>query len=184
MKMEFNTMKLIGKGTFTKAYLKDDGKTVLLRSIDPIKECMALGWFPAHKLFPAINRTDNDEEYEMMYYPRTSSLKKALKPAQWELYKELRCIAHKIHLDIINTKNKRYTLDIVRNNFKTMKSKTLSRIMIDAVEACANYGQDIRFEISPCNVRTHKGNLILLDCFFIWSKLQEVQNEQKRRLKY
>lgn len=177
-------MKLLGKGAFTKAYLKDDGKTVLLKTVDPIKECMALGWFPKHKLFPVISRTDKDEEYEMVYYPRVSSLKMALKPAQWELYKELRGIAHKINLEIINTKNKRYTLDIVRNSFKTMKSKALSRAMISATEACSNYGLDIRFEISPCNVRAHKGNLILLDCFFIWSKLQEVRNEQKRRLNY
>lgn len=177
-------MKLLGKGAFTKAYLKNDGKTVLLKTIDPIKECMAFGWFPGHKLFPAINPTDTDGEYEMVYYPRVSSLKSALKPAQWELYKELRGIAHTIQMEIINTKNQRYTLDTVRNNFKTMKSKTLSRIMIYATEACANYGSDVRFEIHPCNVRAHKGNLILLDCFFIESKLLEVRNEQKRRIKY
>ncbi|UZT50233.1 hypothetical protein [Enterobacter phage 03_vB_Eclo_IJM] len=38
-------MKLIGKGAFTKCYLKDCGKRVLLVSSDPIKECMARAGF-------------------------------------------------------------------------------------------------------------------------------------------
>jgi hypothetical protein len=50
--------------------------------------------------------------------------------------------------------------------------------MQDAVEACANYGSDVMFEISPRNVAVHNGNLILLDCFFIKSKLREVRDKR------
>jgi len=54
-------MKLIGKGAFTKAYLMDDQTTVFLKSSCPIKEVMALGWFPDSSLFPVLCRGDEHE---------------------------------------------------------------------------------------------------------------------------
>jgi len=50
--------------------------------------------------------------------------------------------------------------------------KTAKTALIDAVSALTNYGSDICFEISPRNIAVTKtGNLILLDCFFMRSKL-------------
>ena len=76
------TLKKIGKGTFTTAYLMDDKKTVLLKSTCPIKECMACGWYPDSYLFPEVNPTNKYNEYTMAYYPRVSSLKNTLSARQ------------------------------------------------------------------------------------------------------
>ena len=48
-------VSLIGRGTFSRAYLRRDGR-VLLKSDDPMKEAMALGFFPRSRLFPRIER--------------------------------------------------------------------------------------------------------------------------------
>lgn len=157
-------LKLIGKGAFTKAYL-DTNNNVILHSIDPIKECMAMGWFPDSPLFPEIKTTGDNEVYIMKYYPRVSSLKQNLKPAQWLIYQQLR------KLTCTRTKN-RY--DLSYNwyiAFESLENKELAETMCKAIDACGNYGSDIDFEISPRNVATDDGNLILLDCFFSLSKL-------------
>ena len=80
-------MELIGRGQFSTVYRKNSS-TVLIKSTDPVKECMALGWFPSCRLFPKIKRI-NCELYESKYYPRVRSLKNSLEPKQWELYKAL-----------------------------------------------------------------------------------------------
>lgn len=154
-------LEQIGRGTFTTAYRRADGK-VLLKSRDPIKECMAWGWFPNSRLFPKIEFGDNRGEYIMNYYPKTASLKNSLKPKEYEFYLELRRIFDSYP----------FGYSALRDAFQTIKCRNRRRIMIEALEACANYGQDVRFEISPRNVRVSKaGNLILLDCFFIASHL-------------
>lgn len=166
-------MKLIGKGSFTKAYLKNN-KTVLLKSIDPIKECMSFGWFPSSRLFPKIKRiTTNDDNvslYEMKYYPKVKSLKQNLKLKEYEKYKELRS------LDIRYSVNPHDSFFNTRDAFKKIKNRTLRKHMIDAIEACSNYGGDIAFEISPRNVAVNNGNLVLLDCFFKISTLRETRD--------
>jgi hypothetical protein len=57
--------------------------------------------------------------------------------------------------------------------------------MLDALDACANYGNDVCFEISPRNVAVKNGKLVLMDCFFMADKLQEIQAEKaaKRQAK-
>ena len=163
-------MQLIGKGLFTKAYRKDK-TTVLLKSDDPIKECMPMGWFPDSRLFPKIIRTDCGE-YEMKYYEKVSSLKKSLTDTHYEIYKELR----KVSENIERTSNIYDGLFNVIDGFKMIKDRRLKEIMIRAVEACSNYGSDVEFEISPRNVAVTKtGKLILLDCFFMKSKALNIR---------
>ena len=163
-------MQLIGKGLFTKAYRKDK-TTVLLKSDDPIKECMSMGWFPESRLFPKIVRT-NCGEYEMKYYEKVSSLKKSLTETHYEMYEELR----KVSKNIKRTSNIYDGLFNVRDGFKMIKDRRLKEIMIRAVEACSNYGSDVEFEISPRNVAVTKtGKLILLDCFFMKSKALNIR---------
>ena len=163
-------MQLIGKGSFTKAYRKDK-TTVLLKSDDPIKECMSMGWFPDSRLFPKIIRTDCGE-YEMKYYEKVSSLKKSLTDTHYEIYKELR----KVSENIERTSNIYDGLFNVIDGFKMIKDRRLKEIMIRAVEACSNYGSDVEFEISPRNVAVTKtGKLILLDCFFMKSKALNIR---------
>jgi hypothetical protein len=164
-------MKLIGKGLFTKAYLRDDGM-VELESSDPIKECMAFGWFPDSRLFPDIKSLDNGN-YEMKHYPRVSSLKSSLKPLEYKKYLELR----NINIPIVQNKYDGY--NSLYNAFSTIRGKLLKEAMLSALEACSNYGSDVNFEISPRNVAVDKGNLILLDCFFIRSVADNIRNKKK-----
>ena len=163
--------KLIGRGQFTKAYLREDGKVELV-SKDPIKECMALGWFPSSRLFPTIDRIDTTEDtalYLMKYYPKVKSLKDSLKPKEYAKYKELR------GLTIQYTHNKHNAYQEVYDAFKSIKNKRLRETMQEAIMSCTNYGTDIAFEISPRNVAVSPtGNLVLLDCFFQISKLREL----------
>lgn len=160
-------MKLIGKGLFTKAYLREDGKVELM-SKDYIKECMSFGWFPSNRLFPSIKSIDNGN-YEMKYYPKVKSLKKSLKPIEYNKYLELR------NLTIPFIVNKYEGYDNLYNAFSTIKGKILREAMLEALSACTNYGSDISFEISLRNVAVDKGNLVLLDCFFIQTQADSIR---------
>lgn len=173
-------MKLIDKGTFTKCYLKDCGKRVVLVSSDPIKECMAWGWFPESPLFPEVKMIEVGT-YEMDYMPPTRGLKAHLDDDQWQLYQVLRdCFSrspvfsrpdelyHKWY-EIFQAAHDRSETEAVREGLMDV---------LMALDACANFGSDIQFEISPRNVRAVNGRLILVDCFFLVSKLQEVRSSR------
>lgn len=164
------TMKLIGKGAFTKAYLQDNGK-VLLKSVDPIKECMAFGWFPEHRLFPAVEMIDTGL-YEMQYYAKVTSLKHNLIAEDWELYKELKALFDAS--TVPSNKDDGYS-----TWYETFSNSDLDEeikeVLLEALDACANVGSDIMFEISPRNVAVDNGRLVLLDCFFQTSMLQKVR---------
>lgn len=166
-------MKYIGKGAFTKCYLLDCGKKVMLKSIDPIKEVMSLGWFPDSPLFPSIHAID-EGVYESKYYPKVRSLKNTLKPRHYGYYKELRRIQEGIRY----TTNKYDSYHIIYKAFEGIRYKKLREVMLEALEGCANIGSDIGFEISPRNVAVEKGNLVLIDCFFQKTKLAEVNSRR------
>lgn len=170
-------MKLIGKGTFTKCYLKDCGKRVLLVSSDPIKECMAWGWFPESPLFPEVKMIEVGT-YEMDYMPPTRGLKAYLDDDQWQLYQVLRgCYSCS---PLVSRPDDLYHewYEIFQAAHDRAESETVRDGLMDvlmALDACANFGSDIQFEISPRNVRAVNGRLILMDCFFLVSKWQEVR---------
>jgi hypothetical protein len=155
-------LKLIGKGAFTKCYQLND-TTVLLKSEDPIKECMAHGWFPETDLFPKVEFSSIDGCYEMEYFPRVTSLKNNLDSDQYQIYKELRDIQNKIGWSI----NIYESYLEVYKAFEQLDNEELKNIMIEALEACGNCGSNVGFEISPKNVAVKKGKLILLDVFYI-----------------
>lgn len=166
--------KLIGRGAFTKAYLRAHDNKVILESSCPIKECMSLGWFPDSELFPKITRVES-EVYEMEYYPKVSSLKNNLNPDQYKIYKDLRNLYNK-HQWNSNPYN---SLSLYYAEFEKLDNKELALLMQEAIEGCSNYGSDIAFEISPRNVAVKNGKLILLDVFYSISKLKQVQRGSK-----
>lgn len=168
-----HVMKKIGKGTFSNVYLKSDNKTVFIKSVCLIKECMALGWFPNSRLFPKLKRV-GCQCYEMKYYPRVKSLKQALKPSQYLSYKQLR----EAWKGMPYISSRHNSLDTWRDTFEKLENKRLSKIMLEALDGCANYGNNIGFEISPRNVAvTESGNLILLDVFYDRDKLIKVRKD-------
>ena len=158
-------MKLIGKGSFTKAYRKDS-KTVILHSVDMVKECMSMGWFPSSNLFPTIKKLEYGETstYEMKLYEKVTAPKKQLTSKHYETYKELR----KIHGS---------NADEIRGSISNSDiSHKIKEHLNGAIDALMNYGEDIVFEISPRNIATTKtGKLILLDCFYFRSALSKVR---------
>lgn len=170
--------KKIGRGAFSTVY-KETDTTVLIVSSDPVKECMSLGWFPESPLFPEVERVEIsfDEKgnclYRMEYLSRPSSLKKNLDAEHWKIYKTLR--------DYFSTLFPPFQKDRSYEVLKAAFQDCLEAFpecleaLENALEALANYGSDMWFEISPRNVAVKDGKLILLDCFFMQSKLKEVQ---------
>ena len=177
-------LPLIGRGMFSTVYRKN-AKTVLIKSVDPVKECMAMGWFPSSRMFPKTTRVailDDDQGtalYEQRYYPKVKSVKAALKPAEWEFYQELRSMQNNINHFLDDYK----ALDSLQSLIKALPSKYARKkaALLGAIDALTNYGPDIRFEVSPRNVAAHNGNLILLDCFFMAEKAKEVRTQQRKR---
>ena len=157
----------IGKGSFSTAYLMDNGK-VFIKSTDHIKECMAQGWFPSSRLFPKVEFGEAINTYIMKYYKKVTSLKNTLTEKDYAMYKELRVIA--------NSLNYKAGYNELYEAFKMIKNRRVRVALQEALSACSNYGGDIGFEISPRNVAVNKGRLVLLDCFFIRSQLKEVRS--------
>jgi len=163
----------VGQGKFSVVYKKSDSK-VVIKSKDPVKECMSLGWFPNTTLFPKIEYIEHSSVsdfvfYESKYYANNSrNFKKDLLPFEYEFYSELRKLRVRP-----NTKPQFlyqewiYQFDNLPNKFYKRKEH-----LIEAVTSLMNYGEDICFEISPRNIKVEKGKLILLDCFFLFSKLR------------
>lgn len=167
-------MQVIGKGMFTTAY-RYGPKKVLLKTVDPVKEAMANGYFPNTNLFPKLTYLGKDYGlYVTTYYPKCRSLKKSLKPSHYAFYREL-C---DLYYENCWTPNKP---DMLRPLFKKIKCSRKRKHMIDAVEACMLYGPDVCFEISPRNVAVSStGGLILLDVFFMKSTLLNVMSGKLR----
>lgn len=172
-------MKFIGKGSFTKCFLMDCGKRVQLVTCDPIKEAMAWGWFPNSPLFPKLTFVSLGV-YEMDYMPGSRGLKGELEPEQWELYKALRaCFARNVK---VHRKEDLYgawyeSFEDCAYAYADSYIEVAFRDLLVALDACANFGSDIAFEISPRNVRAVNGKLVLLDCFFLVFKLEEVKSK-------
>lgn len=164
-------LKLIGKGAFTKCYQLND-TTVLLKSEDPVKECMAHGWFPDSDLFPKVEFSSIDGFYEMEFYPRVKSLKNNLNDDQYQIYKDLRVAMNNVSY----TGNMYDSYQAVYNAFNQLDDEELKETILEALDACANCGSDVAFEISPRNVAVKNGKLILLDVFFMKSALNEVRS--------
>lgn len=173
-------MQLIGKGSFTKAY--SDGKRVYLISNDPVKECMAHKWGSKSSYFPKINFSNNDNfDYEMKLYERVTAPKKQLNKRSYENYLKLKELARNNNTSVIEKSHTcridHFRYEILREEIlKANLTRGLKNALIGMIDGLIDYGSDICFEISPHNIAaTAKGNLILLDCFFMNSKLKEAR---------
>lgn len=182
-------MKFIGKGAFTRCYLKEDGKTVQLVSCDPVKECMAFGWLPAGGLFPEVRGTNEMGVYEMDYLPYSRSLRKDLDAEDFKLYLYLKAL-----MDGLRVPANRYDsylvvyqgiLQLLNREKKKVGAgspyiKEKLEELLEGLNGITNCGSDVWMEISPRNVRAVNGKLVLLDCFFSIGKLLEVRQNAKR----
>lgn len=158
-------MEKIGRGSFSTVYKKNN-KTVLIKSLDPVKECMSLGWFPKNRHFANIKRisVNNDYSfYEMRLFEKVRAPKQVLKPAEYKKYLQLREVSNKFYAKYEES----YYVHFERALIALLSDKRLIQALLEAYNACLNYSDAVRFEISPRNIAaTKSGNLILLDCFF------------------
>ena len=165
-----NQLKQIGKGSFTKAFLNQDGECIL-HTIDPVKVAMAEDLFvPSHRMFPNMEILEHcfDDDYYVMktnYLPRPKSIKKNVTPRQWRFYRAL--------LDVYAVSRYRFSCHHKRTEglyqaFKSMPNefKAEKEALLEMVDGLRNYCEAVAFEISPRNVTVRSGKLVLLDCFF------------------
>lgn len=171
----------IGEGAFSKVYRLDEDN-VLIKSICHAKECMAHGWFPDSDLFPEIEMVDRDGEfffYKMRYYPtaKDRGVLKKLDERNKRLYKELQRV-HEKKQDLDRETNNEHlffnnlhtALDAMSDEFEEEREA-----LKEATDAMGNFTAKVGFEISPRNVATEDGQLILLDCFFSVEQLKKVR---------
>jgi hypothetical protein len=161
----------VKRGSRTKAFIFND--KVLLRTIDQVKECMALGWFPDSELFPEVKKTDFediDESYQVFESPvylQGRSMKALVCKEDWEeVYLPLRQMYQTMYWGF-HSHDWHYSFLNAVNNCVGLREEAKKPIK-EAYEACRNFSEKVKFEISPRNIAaTEDGNLILLDCFFI-----------------
>jgi hypothetical protein len=163
----------VKRGSRTKVYIFND--KALLRTIDPVKECMALGWFPDHELFPEVKRTDFEDlddsfqVFESPVYLQGSSMKQLVCKEAWEeVYLPLRRMFLTMSWGFRSHEWKFSFLNAI-NNCVGLREEVKEPIK-EAYEACMNFSESekVKFEISPRNIAaTEDGKLILLDCFFM-----------------
>jgi hypothetical protein len=170
--MNTKGMQQIGRGAFSTVYKRGRNK-VLIKSTDKVKECMSLGWFPSSKLFPKLSLVGESScgefsFYEEKYYPKVNSLKKTLSDFEWEFYKVLRSLDHFYYYLPTRYLRLHKAFSCIPGKFHRKRS-----LLLDALNALSNYGDDICFEISPRNVATQGDKLVLLDCFFFASDLNK-----------
>jgi hypothetical protein len=158
-------MKLIGKGVFSRVY-EWSSQTVIIHSVCPVKEAMALGWITGDR-FPVVDRLE-PEVYRMKRYDRRESTS-YLCAADKKLYALLRKICR-----AYSFRDKPETI------FEPLRSEYQSEYdqLVDAWSTLTNYAAneyDIRFEISPRNIAVDNGRLIFLDVFFLVSALKSTR---------
>jgi hypothetical protein len=211
---------LIGCGLFSFVFKKENEDFVTIVSCDKAKECNALlgiqhpDYPKSEVLFPKVEFAEGKEVketeeylekygslypgsenlkiYRMEHFPRTKSLKSALKPDQWQLYLALRRVMNK---GAGYYKNNWDRIDEYRRLFDGMgreldgkvykenlgdenagKGAKYGEMMVFALESLLNFGGDVSFEISPRNVAANSsGELVLLDCFFYREDLRRVR---------
>jgi len=150
--------KLIGKGTFSKAYQIAEDRVELI-STCPAKECYAL--FSQHNpLAPKIERNfDKENSFFMPLYPKIKAASKQLNAKSYQLYRELRSIEAGIDY---------YEFTKVIEEHPRLSEEDKENLISLAGDVCNGIDpQKMRFEISPRNISCDKeGNLILMDCFF------------------
>jgi len=154
--------KLIGKGSFTKAYQISETEVEIV-TICPAKECYAM-FSQGNTFAPKIEKIDYREDgfsvYSMPLYPKVTAPKKQLNSEAYNTYSILRTIANTYAID--------YYKFIEAVEASELDEDTKEAVCELCSDACNGIDpMDVGFEISPRNITTDdKGNLIMLDCFY------------------
>jgi len=167
--------KLIGKGTFSKAYQVSETEVELV-STCPAKECYAL-FSQDNPLAPKIERDFNKENtFKMPLYAKVKAPKKQLNEDAYELYKHIQSVIYSgvNYYDFTKAIEKSMCLsDEQKENINSLASDVCNGM----------YPENMRFEISPRNISCDdQGNLIMMDCFFDNGKLTKMWQDKNSAL--
>lgn len=167
-------MPVIGKGAFTNCY--DNGKTVYLVSTCQAKDCYATLASKGKKYFPDVDSVtvDGCNVYVMEKFQINRAIKPHLDADQYNDYLTLRSIFRKSCCD----SSDRYF--VLHDLFSEIENETLRYEMLETLDDFSNYTQNIGFEISPRNVATKNGKLILLDVFYSIDLLKKKQKQKQK----
>jgi len=163
--------KLIGKGTFTKAYQVGENEVEVV-SFCPAKECYAL-FSQGNDFAPVMERVDyldsGEGVYAMPLYPKVTAPKKQLNDESYNVYKVLR--------DIGNAWDMNYNKFCDLVNASTLLDDIKEAVLDLAGDVCNVIDcYDLGFEISPRNISVKEdGSLVMLDCFFSRKLLRSTQ---------
>lgn len=155
--------KLIGRGSFTKAYQISDSQVEII-STCPAKECYAM-FSQDNPFAPKIERNyEKEGSYLMPLYPKIKAPKKQLNARAYEIYTILRSFSITNYYDFVK----------VVEGISSLTEEEKENLISLASDVCNGiYPENMRFEISPRNIsHDAEGNLIMLDCFFCVKALQ------------
>jgi hypothetical protein len=182
-------VKYVGKGMFTKAYLKEGKKPLVYlvtddsRSGDYSKTILAEmdrdGIRSKH--LPKVKHVGYTSDASVFTMPLYNApLRKADSAKAWEQYRLLKaCVDalsyHRDYRGVYDGYKQREAIIACSKTGKALgkllkkgkASSALIRAVQELSDAANNYGSDYAFEVSPRNLATDdKGNLILLDILF------------------
>ena len=173
-KVIYSMATKIKRGSFSKVFIHDDCNIVDIVTQCYAKECMSLGWFPDHPLFPKVLHSEKEGiDYHMKKYD-VKFKKGNLNADQWVIYKVIRNIAQQFQALSYAERTSCRLVDILEAHRNAL-GDDITDVIIDAAHAMANYGHHIGFEVSPRSCATDDGKLVLLDCFFNPEQLARVQ---------
>lgn len=155
--------KLIGKGSFTKAYQISETQVEVVTTC-PSKECYAI-FSQGNPFAPVIEKLDYLESGESVYlmplYAKVKAPSRELNEESLAVYKALRVI------------NNTYSVNDYHKFCAAIDGTSLPEDVKDDIkDLCGDVANgidcyDLGFEISPRNIAVGEGGqLIMMDCFF------------------
>lgn len=150
-------MRMIGRGKWAKVY--DLGDKVLIKSEDPIKDCIAV--FCEGDRLPELVKVDYGV-FECPKYVVGRGIVGKLTPEDRADYQTLRKLASGLRLQRYKW-HEQITQAIEQADLQADVRESLESVIYRS----ADYTDWVGFEISPRNIAINKsGKLILLDLFF------------------
>jgi len=155
--------KLIGRGSFTKAYQISENQVEVVTTC-PSKECYAI-FSQGNPFAPVVEKLDylhsGESVYLMPLYAKVKAPSRELNPESLEVYKALRAINNKYSVRNYND----FCSEVDGTSLSEDVKEYVKDLCGDVCNGIDCY--DLGFEISPRNIAVGKdGQLIMLDCFF------------------
>ena len=162
LRPKFKDARMIGRGLFTRCYHKPGSNRVLLVSRCAAKYVLATEGYGSSSLFPPLKYLE-EHVYEAPFYPKESLNKlNSLHRAYYTCLRRMYVKAMNDYWDDFSISNIYW-----EELFEDIPFPHLRKALLDAYRKLSP-SMEVNFEISPRNVKVHKGKLILLDVFVVY----------------